>query len=108
VQHARVHRIPMAIPCPTPGTERRRPHVHTPVPGLVLAGDWVRTHLPCTMESAVRSGWLAAEQILSTTGRPHRIALAPRAPDGLAGLVRRITVWRRARKRDDACDAAPT
>ncbi|WP_019142586.1 hydroxysqualene dehydroxylase [Noviherbaspirillum massiliense] len=97
VLHADVHHIPMAIPCPTPGTERKRPHTRTPIPGLVLAGDWVQTHLPCSMESAVRSGWLAAEQVLAERGSPRQIALPQRPYDGLAGLVRRATCWYRGR-----------
>jgi len=97
--HARVHRIPMAIPCPTPGTEAARPQVRTPVPGLVLAGDWLRTQLPCCMEGAVRAGWLAAEQVLADAGTPRTLALPPRPYDGLAGLVRRVTQWRRQDRR---------
>lgn len=38
-----------------------RPHTHTPIRGLYLAGDWIDTGLPATIESAVRSGHLAAE-----------------------------------------------
>jgi squalene-associated FAD-dependent desaturase len=37
-----------------------RPPVHTPVPGLFLAGDWIATGLPATIESAVAAGHLAA------------------------------------------------
>lgn len=95
--HARVHRIPMAIPCPTPGTESKRPPVRTSIPGLVLAGDWLHTQLPCCMEGAVRSGWLAAEQVLAERGSPRALALSPRPYDGLAGIVRRVTQWRRLR-----------
>jgi 15-cis-phytoene desaturase len=86
--HARVHRIPMAIPCPTVGFERMRPGARTPVPGLLLAGDWTQTQLPCSMESAVKSGFAAAEQVLADLGRPARIALAPRARDGVGAIVR--------------------
>ncbi|HUQ77052.1 MAG TPA: hydroxysqualene dehydroxylase HpnE [Burkholderiales bacterium] len=89
--HADVHRIPMAITCPKPGTELKRPPTRTHIPGLLLAGDWLRTRLPSSMESAVRSGLLAAEAVLEDGGRARRLALAPRATDGLAGLVRRIT-----------------
>jgi uncharacterized protein with NAD-binding domain and iron-sulfur cluster len=91
--HARVHRIPMAIPCPTPGTEVKRPHARTSIPGLVLAGDWLHTQLPCCMEGAVRSGWLAAEQVLADAGISVSLALPPRQYDGLAGVVRRLTEW---------------
>jgi squalene-associated FAD-dependent desaturase len=38
-----------------------RPHARTPVAGLFLAGDWIETGLPGTIESAVRSGHAAAE-----------------------------------------------
>jgi zeta-carotene desaturase len=38
-----------------------RPPVHTAVPGLFLAGDWIDTGLPATIESAVLSGHQAAE-----------------------------------------------
>jgi squalene-associated FAD-dependent desaturase len=40
-----------------------RPSTATPVRGLVLAGDWIDTGLPATIESAVRSGHRAAEAI---------------------------------------------
>ena len=86
--HADVHRIPMAIACPKPGTEARRPPTRTRIPGLLLAGDWTRTRLPSSMESAVCSGFLAAEVVL---GGARRLAFAPRPTDGLAGAVRRIT-----------------
>jgi hydroxysqualene dehydroxylase len=39
----------------------RRPATRTPIDGLLLAGDWVDTGLPATIESAVVSGhWAAA------------------------------------------------
>jgi squalene-associated FAD-dependent desaturase len=88
VVHAQVHRIPMAIPCPVVGFERLRPHARTPMPGLLLAGDWTSTQLPCSMESAVRSGWTAAEQVLADLGRPANIARSPRGYDGIGALVR--------------------
>jgi uncharacterized protein with NAD-binding domain and iron-sulfur cluster len=37
-----------------------RPGVKTPLPGLLLAGDWIDTGLPGTIESAVVSGHWAA------------------------------------------------
>lgn len=44
-----------------PGSLAFKPHARTPVAGLYLAGDWIRTPLdfPC-MENAVRSGRQAA------------------------------------------------
>lgn len=85
VVHAVVNRIAMVIPCPLPGSESRRPP-----PSATLAGDWTRTGLPCSMEGAVRSGWLCAEEVLRAAGRPRRLALAPRPPGGIAGLVYRL------------------
>jgi squalene-associated FAD-dependent desaturase len=37
-----------------------RPGVETPVEGLVLAGDWIETGLPGTIESAAAAGHMAA------------------------------------------------
>lgn len=87
--HARVHRIPMAIPCPAPGTETRRPATATPWPGVWLAGDWTDTGLPCSMESAARSGALAAEAAAAALDRPLRVAIAPPETTGLVALLRR-------------------
>src|SRR5579883_3095183 len=53
-----------------PGVDRWRPPQASPVPNLVLAGDWTRTGWPATMEGAVRSGYLAAEVVLGRSGRP--------------------------------------
>jgi squalene-associated FAD-dependent desaturase len=43
----------------------QRPSTRTPVSGLLLAGDWIDTGLPGTIESAVVSGRLAAEAMLN-------------------------------------------
>jgi squalene-associated FAD-dependent desaturase len=45
-----------------PGVSRLRPGQRTPVQNLFLAGDWTATGWPATMESAVRSGLLAAAE----------------------------------------------
>ena len=99
IVHADVHRIPMAIACPKPGTEGRRPTTRTRTRGVFLAGDWTHTRLPSSMESAVRSGFLAAEAVLAELGRARQLAFAPRPTDGLAGLVRRMTLARRRFRR---------
>lgn len=44
----------------------RRPGTSTPVGGLCLAGDWIDTGLPGTIESAVVSGHRAATDILTS------------------------------------------
>ena len=46
-----------------------RPGVRTAVPGLYLAGDWIDTGLPGTIESAVISGHRAADAIAHETTR---------------------------------------
>jgi squalene-associated FAD-dependent desaturase len=48
------------------GTYQRRPAMVSPIPGLLLAGDWVRTGIPATIESAVISGHDAAARVLAT------------------------------------------
>lgn len=52
-----------------PGSWRFKPEPRTPVRGLYLAGDWVRSELdfPC-METAVRSGREAAGLVLDDLG----------------------------------------
>jgi squalene-associated FAD-dependent desaturase len=46
----------------------RRPTTVTPLPGLYLAGDYVESAYPATLETAVRSGVAAARSILEPTG----------------------------------------
>jgi squalene-associated FAD-dependent desaturase len=56
-----------------PGIEALRPPQRTPIDGLFLAGDWTDTGWPATMEGAVRSGYLAAQEILKVLDRPARL-----------------------------------
>jgi uncharacterized protein with NAD-binding domain and iron-sulfur cluster len=42
-----------------------RPGTRTPASGLLLAGDWIATGLPATIESAVASGHMAARTALA-------------------------------------------
>ncbi|WP_157268656.1 hydroxysqualene dehydroxylase [Azohydromonas aeria] len=88
--HARVHRIPMAVPCPLPGTESARLPAETPFAGLWLAGDWTRTALPASMESAARSAALAAEGVAAALGRPLQLALPVPETTGVMALLRRL------------------
>ena len=57
---------------PAPGCDRWRPAQNSPIAGLFLAGDWTATGWPATMESAARSGYLAAEAILAADGAPRQ------------------------------------
>ena len=58
-----------------PDTESLRPAAQSPVPNVFLAGDWTRTGWPATMEGAVRSGYLAAEEVARAAGRSERFLL---------------------------------
>jgi zeta-carotene desaturase len=49
-----------------PGIDAARPAALSPWPNLFLAGDWTATGWPSTMESAARSGHLAAEALAQT------------------------------------------
>jgi squalene-associated FAD-dependent desaturase len=44
-----------------------RPSVRTPIDGLFLAGDWIDTGLPGTIESAAVAGHRAAAAVMGTT-----------------------------------------
>ena len=65
----RVVTIPHAVFSMQPGFDRLRPSQKTSTPNLFLAGDWTATGWPGTMESAVRSGYLAAEALLKYLGQ---------------------------------------
>ena len=53
---------------PDPASDAARPPVQTPVPNLFLAGDWIQTGLPATIESAVIAGRSAAAAIATRVG----------------------------------------
>jgi squalene-associated FAD-dependent desaturase len=71
-----------------PGIDSARPSAVSPWPNLFLAGDWILTGWPSTMESAARSGHLAAEAVCSAIWEPHMILEADMKPQGLMGFVR--------------------
>jgi squalene-associated FAD-dependent desaturase len=71
---------------PAPGSDRWRPAQKSPLAGLFLAGDWTLTGWPSTMEGAVRSGYLAAEAILSEAGTPRKFLQPDLPAEGLARL----------------------
>jgi uncharacterized protein with NAD-binding domain and iron-sulfur cluster len=52
-----------------PGLEAHRPVNRTALSNLFLAGDWTRSGWPATMEGAVRSGYLAAEEVTAQAGK---------------------------------------
>jgi squalene-associated FAD-dependent desaturase len=60
----------------TPAQNAKRPDSRTRWVNVVLAGDWIQTGLPATIEGAVRSGYKAASIVLE----PGAVAPKPRAP----------------------------
>lgn len=65
-----------------PGLDAFRPAQRTAWPGLFLAGDWTGTEWPSTMEGGVRSGRLAAGEVVGDRMR----FMAPEIP--ASGLMR--------------------
>lgn len=53
-----------AVFSPVPGVDELRPLQQSSVSNLQFAGDWTQTDWPATMEGAVRSGYLAAANLL--------------------------------------------
>lgn len=91
-----------------PGVEALRPPQRTPVDGLFLAGDWTDTGWPATMEGAVRSGYLAAQEILTDLDRPTRL-IRPDLPAGrLARWLFGDAEYRPARPESSATPTSPT
>jgi len=60
----------------TPAENAKRPDARTRWANVVLAGDWIQTGLPATIEGAVRSGYKAASIITgSGANAPKRRAM---------------------------------
>ncbi len=71
-----------------PGIDAYRPAaVESPWPNLFLAGDWTATGWPSTMESAARSGHLAAEALCAAINAPRRFLAPDLKPRGLMRFV---------------------
>jgi hydroxysqualene dehydroxylase len=58
----------------TPEQDARRPPSRTQWSNLFLAGDWVQTGLPATIEGAVRSGFEAASLAVARAAKPKIFA----------------------------------
>jgi zeta-carotene desaturase len=84
LQRAVVIRENAATFSPEPGCDQWRPSQETGISNLFLAGDWTKTGWPATMESAVRSGYKAAEAILAQEGSPASLVRPELPPSGLA------------------------
>jgi len=73
-----------------PGIDAARPASASPWPQCWLAGDWTATGWPSTMESAARSGHLAAEAICRQAGQPRSFLEADLRPRGLMRVLAKI------------------
>jgi zeta-carotene desaturase len=65
---------------PKPGVDQDRPRPETIWPRVFLAGDWIATGWPATMEGAVRSGYLAAQSLARVAGQRDAAFLVPDLP----------------------------
>jgi squalene-associated FAD-dependent desaturase len=72
-----------AVFSPLPGSEELRPLQQSPISNLQFAGDWTRTGWPATMEGAVRSGYLAAENVLRRLSLPAAVLQPDLSPSSL-------------------------
>jgi squalene-associated FAD-dependent desaturase len=68
-------------------TDELRPSQVTAVPHLFGAGDWTQTGWPSTLESAVRSGYLAAEGVLAGYGQSTPLLAADLPRGWLARML---------------------
>jgi zeta-carotene desaturase len=66
-----------------PGIDAYRPRTASPWPHCFLAGDWIATGWPSTMESAARSGHLAAEAVCEEMGALVNFLVEDLKPKGL-------------------------
>ncbi|TVP95743.1 MAG: FAD-dependent oxidoreductase [Planctomycetaceae bacterium] len=81
---ARVVTDPQAVFSVSPAVEMARPASKTEFSSLHLAGDFVQTGWPATMEGAVISGRQAANSLLEAIGRPSTCLTSPLRPGTLA------------------------
>jgi uncharacterized protein with NAD-binding domain and iron-sulfur cluster len=70
-----------------PQLDLLRPSSASPWPRIFLAGDWIATGWPATMEGAVRSGYLAAEAVSNSANEPARFLQPDLAATGLMRLL---------------------
>jgi zeta-carotene desaturase len=71
----------------SPGIDMARPTADSPWLNCFLAGDWIATGWPSTMESGARSGHLAAEALCQSIGEPQTILDADLKPRGIMKLL---------------------
>ena len=92
-----------AVFSPLPGVDEHRPLQQSPIGNLQLAGDWTQTGWPATMEGAVRSGYLAAANVLARLGHAESVV----QPDLPVGVLSRLLMGVPARSLAAARDTSP-
>ena len=65
VQHYKIIKEKRATFIPTIEISNRRPNSKTIIKNLFLSGDWINTGLPSTIESAAKSGRIAADLVIN-------------------------------------------
>jgi zeta-carotene desaturase len=70
-----------------PGSGFIAPGAASPWPNCFLAGDWTGTGWASTMESAARSGYVAAEALCRSLGDARKILVPDLAPTGLMRIL---------------------
>ncbi len=71
----------------SPGIDAARPTAISPWLNCFLAGDWTATGWPSTMESAARSGHLAAEVLSLNAEHPQQFLVPDLKPQGFMRLL---------------------
>ncbi len=84
--HSRVVKEKRATFSALPGLEAIRPRAVGAIDNLLLAGDWVKTGWPATMEGAVRSGYIAAAAAMGND-KPEASLVADMKPSQLYTLI---------------------
>jgi predicted NAD/FAD-dependent oxidoreductase len=80
---------------PTLDYDLVRPKQKTAVHNLFLAGDWTDTGWPGTMEGAVRSGYICAQEILAQEGIKADLPVSDLSSKGLSRLLfRKVNMLR--------------
>ena len=71
-----------------PGIDSARSSPLSPWRNCYMAGDWTDTGWPSTMESAARSGYLAAEALAHNIGAERKFLVRDLKPQGIMRLFR--------------------
>lgn len=89
IRKYKVIKTPLSVYTSNPGREQYRPTQKTPIPNFYLAGDYTKQKYLASMEGAVFSGKLAAEQVVTdalsgAAGARQGSGVAARQPAAVA------------------------